>query len=140
MLGYRLLFSPTTKLKLKDNHYQTSCRRTIYWNIKVWNIKNIKVWNKKWAYFFVLCIYCIECMHKVHYNVFQMSPHIINSYTNMNTLCSNWASCKLSILAFDCCFVPIFTSHCTHSWSSSFTITVTVAVIVTVIITEYILL
>ena len=24
--GYRLLSSPSTKLKLKDNHYQTPCR------------------------------------------------------------------------------------------------------------------
>ena len=28
--GYRLLSSPSTKLKLKDNHYETPCTNHIY--------------------------------------------------------------------------------------------------------------
>ena len=33
--AYRLLSRPSTKLKLKDNHYQTPCRYEFFWKLDI---------------------------------------------------------------------------------------------------------
>ena len=47
--GYRLLPSPSTKLKLKDNHYETPCSigyiSGIYWLVTAWVTE---IWRKTW--------------------------------------------------------------------------------------------
>ena len=72
VLGYCLLSSPSTKLKLKDNHYQTpcsiSCSRFLLQNMRGQSgrIFMFMVFISKTTYVVVKWCYLLVCVRDIH--------------------------------------------------------------------------